>query len=82
MSQLAMCSCLLVRRVRLRRCPCLLLLLPSWLSWLSFGQIGTGGNHTLSVMDLTYSVQITDKDSKVRRRREDESGQGKGISES
>lgn len=31
------------------------------------GQIGSGGNHTLSVMDLSYSVQITDKDTKVRR---------------
>ncbi|CAN0410931.1 unnamed protein product, partial [Ectocarpus sp. 12 AP-2014] len=30
-------------------------------------KIGTGGNHTLSVMDLTYSVQVTDKDSKEKR---------------
>ncbi|CAN0293261.1 unnamed protein product, partial [Ectocarpus sp. 8 AP-2014] len=30
-------------------------------------QIGAGGNHTLSVMDLTYSVQITDKDTKEKQ---------------
>ena len=28
-------------------------------------QMGTGGNHTLSTMDLSYSIQITDKDTKV-----------------
>ncbi|CAB1109350.1 ABC [Ectocarpus sp. CCAP 1310/34] len=30
-------------------------------------KIGTGGNHTLSVMDLTYSVQVTDKDTKEKQ---------------
>lgn len=34
-------------------------------------QMGTGGNHTLSTMDLSYSIQITDKNSKVTRTREE-----------
>eukprot|EP00752_Nemacystus_decipiens_P008144 g7283.t1 len=29
-------------------------------------KMGTGGNHTLSTMDLSYSVQIIDKDSKEK----------------
>ena len=47
--------------------PLLLMLLLLLLLLLLRGecQIGTGGNHTLSTIDLSYSIEINDKGSKV-----------------
>lgn len=35
-----------------------------------FSQVGVGGNHTLSAVDLTYTIQIPVKGSKVGPRHE------------